>query len=60
METLQTQLAAVDRGGGGGGQDKKQLKMMHEVIRNLEVHTYTLCIAEGFLGIKISQFTGNL
>jgi coiled-coil domain-containing protein 61 len=36
VETLQTQLAAVDRGGGGGGQDKKQLKMMHEVIRNLE------------------------
>ncbi|CAI8048211.1 Centrosomal protein CCDC61, partial [Geodia barretti] len=41
VESLQTQLAAVDRGGGGGGgggggQDKKQLKMLHEVIRNLE------------------------
>ena len=36
VETLQTQLAAVDRR-GGGQQEKKQLKMLHEVIRNLEV-----------------------
>ena len=49
VESLQTQLAAVDRGGGGGGgggggQDKKQLKMLHEVIRNLEVHIHTLYV----------------
>ena len=43
VETLQTQLAAVNRA-GGGGQDKKQLKMLHEVIRNLEVHIHTLYV----------------
>ena len=39
MESLQTQLLAVD---GGEGKAKKQLKMLQKVIRNLEVvHVYT-------------------
>ena len=35
MESLQTQLTLVQEGGGEG--EKKQIKMLQEVIRNLEV-----------------------
>ena len=35
VESLQTQLTLVQEGGGEG--EKKQIKMLQEVIRNLEV-----------------------